>query len=109
VVDIYCYKQYTIIMKQISFSWDKQKDLQNSKKHGVSFEEASTIFYDKNARLIYDPDHSKSEDRFILLGTSAKLRLLLVCHCYKKNDKVVRIISARKANKYEAKQYGEFL
>jgi uncharacterized DUF497 family protein len=96
-------------MKQISFLWDEQKDGQNRKKHGVSFEEASTVFYDKNARLIYDPDHSKNEDRFVLLGVSAKLRLLLVCHCYKKNDKIIRIISARKANKYEAKQYGEFL
>ncbi|OHB55372.1 MAG: hypothetical protein A2Y12_11730 [Planctomycetes bacterium GWF2_42_9] len=96
-------------MKHIDFLWDEQKDTLNRKKHGVSFEEASTVFYDRNARLIYDPDHSKNEDRFILLGISAKPRLLLVCHCYKKNAKIVRIISARKANKHEIKQYGEFL
>jgi uncharacterized protein len=96
-------------MKPISFSWDEPKDRQNRKKHGVSFEDASAVFYDKNARLMYDPDHSTQEDRYILLGMDAKLRLLVVCHSYRKNDRVIRIISARKANKYELKQYGEFL
>ncbi|WP_339461253.1 BrnT family toxin [Nodularia spumigena] len=68
-----------------------------------------TAFVDDNARLIYDPDHSQGEDRFILLGISVYYRLLVVCHCYRENDTIIRIISARKANKLEQKQYQEFL
>ena len=96
-------------MSEIRFSWDPRKSRSNQKKHRVSFEEASTAFFDKNARLIYDPAHSAGEERYILLGISAKLRLLIVCHTYKKNDRTIRIISARKVNKYEAEQYGGFL
>lgn len=93
-------------MQHIKFDWDLKKNRINIEKHGISFEEAKTVFYDPNARLIYDSDHSKSEDRFILMGISQELRVLVVCHCYKKADEIIRIISARKANKNEKKQYG---
>lgn len=94
-------------MQSISFEWDNRKNSKNKKKHGISFEEAQTVFVDENALLIHDPDHSHEEDRFILLGLSAKFRVLLVCHCYRKNDEVIRIISARKATCKEQKQYWE--
>lgn len=96
-------------MKQLEFSWDTEKDKANQKKHGVSFQEAQTVFYDENARLIDDPDHSEDEDRFILLGISSRLRMLTVCHCSRMKDTVIRIISARKAIKKEQKQYEEHL
>ena len=96
-------------MKTISFSWDRTKAESNLKKHKISFEEAQTVFSDPNARMIFDPEHSDDEDRFILLGMSSGLRLLVVCHCYMEDDMVMRIISARKANKNEQKQYGSFL
>ena len=83
--------------------------MENQRKHGVSFDEATTAFADENARLKHDPDHSQDEDRFILLGFSAKLRLLLVAHAYRQDDAVVRIIPARKASRTERKQYGGFL
>ena len=89
----------------IRFVWDENKDKINQNKHKVSFQEAKTVFLDNNARLIYDPDHSKSEDRFILLGISIKLRMLVVCHCYRQNDEIIRIISARKATRKEEKYY----
>jgi uncharacterized protein len=95
-------------MSAIQFAWDKAKAGVNWRKHGVSFEEASTAFADENGRLKHDPDHSE-EDRFILLGFSAKLRLLIVCHAYRENDKVIRLISARKATPSEHKQYGSYL
>ena len=91
----------------INFEWDDRKDLANQKKHGVSFEEAQTVFVDDNALLISDPDHSDDDDRFVILGMSAKLRVLVVCHCYRKNDEIIRIISARKAAAAEQKQYRE--
>jgi uncharacterized DUF497 family protein len=96
-------------MKETIFSWDDGKAKQNVRRHGVSFEEASTVFFDENARLIHDPDHSANEERFILVGLSSHLRFLVVYHCYRKDERVIRIISARKANKREQKQYGEFL
>ncbi len=96
-------------MNSMRFAWDDAKAEENLRKHGVSFEEASTVFADENARLKHDPDHSLEEDRFILLGFSATLRLLLVCHAYRENDEVVRIISARKATPNERKQYGSYL
>jgi uncharacterized protein len=77
--------------------------------NGVSIEEAQTIFYDDNARFAHDPDHSQEEDRFILLGMSARFRILVVCHCYRSDDEEIRLISARKATKLERKQYEEFL
>ena len=91
------------------FEWDENKAKTNLEKHGVSFEEAQSVFFDENARIIPDPDHSKIEDRFIILGISLNVKLLVVCHCYQENEKNIRIISARKATKSEAKQYQEFL
>ena len=86
--------------------WDESKNRENIKKHKVSFEEAETVFYDPNGKLIADPDHSSDEDRFIILGLSKMLRLLVVCHCYRENDETIRIITARKAVKKEGKYYG---
>lgn len=94
-------------MQSISFEWNNRKNSENKKKHGISFEEAQTVFVDENALLIHDPDHSHEEDRFILLGLSSKFRVLLVCHCYRKSNEVIRIISARKATRKEQKQYWE--
>lgn len=96
-------------MKQLNFVWDQRKSSVNRKKHGVSFEEAEAVFYDPNARLISDPDHSDEEDRFILLGLSEKLRVLIVCHCYRQDDTLIRIISARKADRQEIGIYEEYL
>lgn len=92
-------------MADLRFEWDEKKNSENTRKHGVSFEEAQTVFLDENAVRFFDPEHSEDEDRFIMLGMSFKLRVLVVCHCYKENDKVIRIISARKADKREAKAY----
>ena len=89
----------------MEFSWDKAKAKLNKQKHGVSFEEAATVFEDADALLIFDPDHSEKEDRFILLGISSILRILVVCHCHRDDDRIVRIISARKATKYEIETY----
>ncbi len=91
------------------FAWDKAKAEENIRKHGVTFEEASTVFADENARLKHDPDHSQTEDRFLLLGFSAKLRMLIVCHAYRENDEVIRIISARRATPNERRQYGSYI
>ena len=96
-------------MKNIQFSWDENKAKSNLAKHKISFDEAKTVFDDDNARLIYDPDHSEEEERFILLGMSYKLKVLTVVHCYKDSEKNIRIISARKSTKKEEKQYKEFL
>ena len=92
-------------MDTIRFEWDRRKSRENKRKHGVSFEEAQTIFWDENAIQYYDPDHSKDEDRFIMLGMSFLLRVLVVCHCYRAKDSVIRIISARKADSDEKAAY----
>ena len=92
-------------MSALRFEWGERKAAANQHRHGVSFEEARTVFFDERARLIDDPDHSEGEERFILLGLSSTLRLLLVCHCYRSDDDVIRIISARKATPREAKSY----
>ncbi len=92
-------------MSELHFEWEKSKAAANIKKHGVSFEEAKSVFADERARLIVDPDHSEDEDRFILLGYSSTLRLLVVCHCYRSDESIIRIISARKANRHEAASY----
>lgn len=92
-------------MDSIIFQWDQTKNLANIKKHKVSFEEAKTVFFDENARLIPDPEHSVNEERFIILGFSNKLKLLVVVHTYKENDEIIRIVSARKATKSEIKYY----
>jgi len=92
-------------MKMLRFEWDESKAKSNLKKHKVSFEEAKTVFIDENARLIDDPEHSEEEARFILMGLSEELKMLIVCHCYRESDQVIRIISARKATKQEATFY----
>ena len=90
----------------IKFEWDKEKELKNIKKHGVSFEEASSIFYDDYAVQFYDKEHSVlKEDRFLILGVSNESRILMVCHCERESGDVLRIISARKATKNEKKSY----
>jgi uncharacterized DUF497 family protein len=92
-------------MSALRFEWDPKKDAVNQRKHGVSFDEASTVFSDERALLIDDPDHSDDEQRFILLGLSANLRTLVVCHCYREAASVIRLISARKANRKERSEY----
>jgi len=94
-------------MNELRFEWDKRKNNANIKKHKVSFEEAQTAFKDENAIQFFDPDHSDDEDRFILLGMSMKLRVLVVCHCFRESELKIRIISARKADKLEERDYGE--
>ncbi len=93
----------------IKFTWDPEKDRENRIKHHISFDEAKSVFFDDNARLIHDPDHSVEEDRFIIIGMSISLKILLVSHFYREKVNVIRIISARKADRHEQKQYLEFL
>lgn len=92
-------------MSTLHFEWDDRKATANVRKHGVSFDEAKSVFVDERAKLINDPDHSEDEDRFVLLGLSSTLRLLLVCHCYRSESNVIRIISARKASAKESEFY----
>ena len=92
-------------MGALHFEWDDEKAMANVKKHGISFEEAKSVFRDERAKLINDPDHSEDEDRFVLLGLSETLRRLVVCHCYRDENHVIRIISARKATTKESKSY----
>jgi hypothetical protein len=96
---------YNVITHALTFEWDEGKSLENKRKHGLSFEEAKEVFFDANALLIHDPDHSEEEARFLLLGLGAKLRMLVVHHVYRKDDKVIRIISARSATRQEQRQY----
>ena len=91
--------------KDLQFEWDEKKNRANTRKHGVSFDEARTSFHDAHAIQFIDPDHSQHEDRFLLLGMSFKLRVLVVCHCFRKSETTVRIISARKADKVEERDY----
>jgi len=92
-------------MIEIRFDWEPVKAEENLRKHGVSFDEAQSVFCDEYATEFYDDEHSEWEDRFLLLGLSSNLRLLVVCHCYRENDSVIRIISARKATTNETKFY----
>lgn len=92
-------------VSDLRFDWDEAKADENLSKHGVSFLEATTVFEDERARLVADPDHSENEDRFILLGLSWSLRVLVVVHCYRMEDEIIRIISARKATRAETQQY----
>jgi uncharacterized protein len=94
-------------MNELRFEWDPTKAAVNSRKHKVSFEEGKTVFDDERALLLDDPDHSATEDRFVLLGLSAMLRTVVVVHCYRENDEVIRLISARKATRAEQRQYEE--
>lgn len=95
-------------MRELRFEWDERKATTNRRKHGVSFEEARTVFLDEDALQIPDPEHSEDEDRFVILGVSSRLRVLVVCHCYRQDDEVIRIISARKADRGERRQYDEW-
>ena len=88
----------------IRFEWDENKNTINKRKHKISFEEAQTVFYDAEALVIPDPEHSQDEERFIILGMSRRANLLVVCHCYRESETVIRIISARKATRNEAAQ-----
>lgn len=92
-------------MDELRFEWDENKNITNRKKHKISFEEAKTVCYDENALLIDDPDHSEEEERFILLGFSFRAQMLVVCHCYRQAESVIRIISARKATRTEEQAY----
>jgi uncharacterized DUF497 family protein len=87
------------------FDWDDNKNKINITKHGISFEEASSVFLDERALLFDDPEHSEEEDRFLLLGMSEDANLCIVCHCYRESDTVIRLISARKATKKESERY----
>jgi hypothetical protein len=89
----------------LRFEWDDRKNAQNKRKHGVSFEEAQTVFLDEQALLIADPDHSELEERFILLGLSRALQTLVVCHCYRREGDVIRLICARRADRQERMVY----
>jgi uncharacterized DUF497 family protein len=102
VVAINLHCSYTHSVANLRFEWDARKNAANKRKHGVSFEEARTVFYDDRALLIKEPD---DEDRFVLLGISAALRMLVVCHCYREKDSLIRIISARKASRKEREDY----
>ena len=92
-------------MAEVTFQWDERKNRDNQRKHGVSFEEARSVFFDDRGVEFYDDEHSDWEDRFLVLGVSAKLRLLMVCHCHRQEDNVIRIISARTATKNEQAHY----
>lgn len=92
-------------MADLRFVWDARKSVANARKHGVTFAEAETVFLDEEALLIGDPDHSDDEDRFVLIGLSVRLRTLVVCHCYREQDSIIRIISARKAARQERSRY----
>jgi uncharacterized DUF497 family protein len=91
----------------LRFDWDESKNRSNRTKHGIWFEEAQSVFHDQHARLFYDPEHSEAEDRYILLGVSLAARTLVVVHCYRESDSMIRIISARKATKKEVRSYEE--
>ncbi|MBM4038484.1 MAG: BrnT family toxin [Planctomycetes bacterium] len=92
-------------MEDLSFAWDERKNWANRRKHGVTFEEAVSAFYDPDAAALYDDEHSEWEDRFLLIGTSSRRRILLVCHCLREEESVIRIISARRATAKERAFY----
>ena len=94
-------------MAELRFEWSGAKDRVNRRKHGVSFDEARSVFFDDGAKVAFDPDHSDDEERFLIIGFSVRLRLLLVCFCEREAGNVIRIISARKATKRERMQYEE--
>ena len=96
---------YTVNMKSITFEWDNNKAEENKKKHGISFNEAQSVFFDEDAVQFWDKKHTLEEERFLMLGLSNEFRILLVVHCYREDDATIRIISARKATKKEKKEY----
>lgn len=95
------------MVHDIRFEWDPTKERANQNKHGVSFLEAQSVFADERGLVIHDPDHSDDEERFVLLGLSSLLRALVVCHCYRTDENLIRIISARKANRRERDRYNQ--
>lgn len=102
------YTYNVVIIRTVSdlrIEWDDSKNASNKRKHGVSFEEAQTVFYDDRAILIEDEDPDEPEERFLLLGMSVELRTLVVCHCYREDDEIIRIISARRADRQERRDY----
>ena len=104
-IDISIDNTDNVHMNQLRFEWDKEKERINIRKHGISFEEARMVFYDEKAIQFFDPDHSEDEDRFLLLGISFKLRILIVCHCFRESETVIRLFSARKADREEEQEY----
>lgn len=102
---MYVRRAYTLDVSAPRFEWDPKKAASNLRKHKVAFEDAQTVFSDERALLINDPDHSEDEERFVLLGLSSTMRLLVVVHCYRTDDNVIRLISARKANADERSHY----
>ena len=92
-------------MSELRFTWDPSKARENERKHGITFDEARTVFSDEGALLIDDPDHSVDEERFVIIGFSSYARVVTVCHCYRESDEVIRLISARKATRNESSQY----
>lgn len=92
-------------MDDIRFLWDPAKEAANRRKHRVSFQEAQSVFHDENAIEFFDPEHSGEEDRFLMLGMSQRLRVLVVCHCHREQDAVIRIVSARRATTNEQAAY----
>lgn len=105
MIDAHSCHMYNVRMDELRFEWADTKENTRVQEHGVSFEEARTAFYDENAVQFFDPDHSETEDRFILLGLSFKPRTLVVCHCFRESETVVRLISARKADRDEEHEY----
>lgn len=95
-------------MENIKFEWDENKNKINMAKHGIALEEAATVFYDDDAIMFDDPEHSMEEDRFLILGITRHMNLCIVSHCYRDGDSIIRIISARKATKNEAKTYNRY-
>lgn len=98
---------YNVRMNDLIFEWDAKKEKLNVKKHGISFEDAKAAFYDETAIVFHDPDHSEDEDRFILLGLSLRVDVLVVCHCFREDESIIRIVSARQADKREESDYWE--
>ncbi len=96
---------YNSDVSDLHFEWDTRKAGDNRRKHGVSFEEAQTAFEDEHALVIHDPDHSEAEDRFVLLGMTRRPRLVVVVHCYRERESIIRLISARRARRTEARRY----
>ncbi len=92
-------------MQELQFTWDAAKERANRSKHGITFDEAQTVFFDENALLLFDPDHSDEEERYVLIGMSLTTRLIVVCHCVREKGCVIRIITARKATRREWNQY----
>jgi len=100
---------YTVSLGGLAFEWDPAKAAANRNKHGVTFNEASTAFLDEHARIVADPEHSTDEERFVLMGMSGVLSLLVVRHCYREDDETIRILSARRADDSEHQEYAKYL